>query len=236
MNRRRTALVFIGLLIVALLFAYFIRPIIRQSIVEPILFAYLSVRYVLGSIGHGYYWALLIFVTAILMSRSLRIGRRAEGNRTYRGISESGVGRVAYWRQLLLLSSSGSLASEYSRMQIRRLMLSMLADVLHLTSAQVEQRLSRGELHLPEDVQTFLLQEQMSGYRKETSFQQKMRAAWGRLTGSDQRTIRPPHGSAQNPLELSGRSDEDLAALMHWVQWMEDDLERKDLNGTQTAG
>lgn len=172
-RRRRVVLVLLLLLLlIGVGLTLFLRDVVGQFIVQPLLYVLWVSRLFLGSIHQVIYWFLLIAVVLILAIRSL-IGRWGRWKEEPLFDVLFG-GRVRVWARWVELATERYYYRGYFKWRLARQLGELTQDVLayreRLTPREVRRELEAGGFNLPPDIRAYLeaglLQRSFSSFRE----------------------------------------------------------------------
>jgi len=145
------AFVLIGTAAITLLF----RNLIEQQIAVPLLFLFWLVDLLVKSIDQEIIWGLFSLIAFFIIFFSLLRRNRVMNHDLYSETEHTGKGRVNFWLAYLNLLKLGSYSREYFFMEIKRLLVSVLAFKERSTGKEIEKRIEAGEIFLTDPVRKF---------------------------------------------------------------------------------
>lgn len=126
--RRRWLVLGLILLLVAAVTAIFLRDLVREWIVEPLIWSYHFLRPLFGAVPQQVYWAFFLWLALFFAARSLLRGqeRAHQGGETVR----PPTGRVSLWREWLERAAGRSAYRGFFRWRLARNLAELAAQVM----------------------------------------------------------------------------------------------------------
>ena len=130
---------------------------VRDTVVIPVYRLLLESGLILKSIPQGEYLALLMGISLVIGLSTLRVmtvtpnGRHIEGNTPH-----SDDTRYAYWKRLCANIYRSTFSKEKFTWEARKLILSILANQEGIEADEVEVRVSKGSLAVPEPIRNLI--------------------------------------------------------------------------------
>jgi hypothetical protein len=160
-NVRRLLVVGIVLLVVLGFLLFSIRELVREVIVIPVSYLIWVVGILVESTNQFYFWLVLLFISLMVASRSLRPKKKDRELDSEVPVPEEvgivpGRGRVGFWAMRVKLMRLGPYYQGSFNEGLSRLLVEVLAHRHHLTIRQVEQNINNGTLDVPDEVRKFV--------------------------------------------------------------------------------
>ena len=152
MKDKKVLLTIAAVFLLALVLLLFFRDTVVNIFVIPLLYLFWLGDLILTSIDQRYLWWFLLGVMVIIVLRGLLQQQRrnvASPRVVYR---QRQTQRVSFWSAQLRRMSSGTYPDEYSKYELRKLILSVLGYSVNISPGEIEQRLKKGEFELPLEI------------------------------------------------------------------------------------
>lgn len=171
MKNRRTILLLFVILIVNLALAIIFRDFIRENVLIPLLYLFWIIRLLLKSLGETCLWPVLMIILALISLRLLRVKQkdRQRVRDFYKEAPRQEEGRVSFWMKYIRRKTKGVESLSFTSFRLRELVLSVLAYQQNLASSELETKLSRGEIIVPEMVGEIVFQQEQAISPRERS-------------------------------------------------------------------
>lgn len=152
MRDRQVLITIVVVFLLALVLLLFFRSTVTNIIVTPLLYLFWLGDLILKSIAQRYIWWVLLGVMVIIMLRGPLLQQR-RGESSPRAVyRQRQTQRVSFWIAQLRRMASGTYPEEYSKYELRKLILSVLGHSVNLSPREIEERLKNGEFELPPEI------------------------------------------------------------------------------------
>jgi len=153
MKDKQILLTMVAFFLLALVLLLFFRDTVVNIFVIPLLYLFWLGDLILKSIDQRYLWWFLLGVMVIIALRGLLQQQRQNDTSSRVSYRQRQTQRVSFWSAQLRRISSGTYPEEYSKYELRKLILFVLGYSVNLSPGEIEQRLKKGEFELPLEVQ-----------------------------------------------------------------------------------
>lgn len=169
MRDKRILLTILVAFLLALTLLIFFRNTVVNIFVVPLMYLFWLGDLILKSIDQRYIWWFLLGVMVIVVLRGLIQGQ-GRYDRSSKAVNrQRQTQRVSFWIAQLRRMASGTYRQEYSKHEIRKLIISVLSYSVNLSPREIEHRLENGEFELPPEIQSeFELNNQTPDHEKNT--------------------------------------------------------------------
>jgi hypothetical protein len=169
MRDKRILLTILVAFLLALTLLIFFRSTVVNIFVVPLMYLFWLGDLILKSIDQRYIWWFLLGVMVIIVLRGLIQGQRRYDKSSKAVYRQRQTQRVSFWIAQLRRMASGTYPEEYSKYEIRKLILSVLSYSVNLSPREIEVRLKNGEFELPPEIRSeFELNNQIHDHEKNT--------------------------------------------------------------------
>lgn len=152
MKDKKVLLTIALVFLLALILLLFFRDTVVNIFVIPLLHLFWLGDLILKSIDQRYLWWFLLGVMVIIVLRGLLQQQRRNDTSSRVIYRQRQTQRVSFWSAQLRRMSSGTYPDEYSKYELRKLILSVMGYRVNLSPGEIEQRLKNGEFELPPEI------------------------------------------------------------------------------------
>ena len=169
MRDRQVLITIVVVFLLTMVLLLFFRSTVVNIIVTPLLYLFWLGDLILRSIAQRYIWWFLLGVMVVIMLRGPLL-RQRRGETSSRAVyRQRQTQRVSFWIAQLRRMASGTYPEEYSKYELRKLILSVLGHSINLSPREIEERLKNGEFELPPEILSgFQPNNQKSVWEKKT--------------------------------------------------------------------
>lgn len=171
MKNRRTIFLLLVILIVNLALAIIFRDFVRENVLIPLLYLFWIIRLLLKSLGETCLWPVLMIILALISLRLLRTQKRDRQRIRdfYKEAPHPEDGRVSFWMKYIRRKTMGVESLSFTSFRLRELVLSVLAYQQNLTSSELESKLYREEIVVPDKVEEIVFPQEQTISPREQS-------------------------------------------------------------------
>lgn len=156
MRDKQVLLTIVVVFLLALVLLLLFRDTVVNIIVGPLLYLFWLGDLILRSIDQHYIWWFLLGVMVVIVLRGLLQPQKRIGSSSRMVFRQRQTQRVSFWIAQLQRMASRTYPEEYSKYELRKLILSVLGYSGNLSPREIEQRLKNGEFELPPEIQAGL--------------------------------------------------------------------------------
>jgi hypothetical protein len=158
MNRNRPVSLWLQIVLSVMVFGAVVwlalqsRAELTEAVLVPLLYVLWVGKVAIKSFDQHYIWLLTVVVALVLSLFLTHQKTRSRGARPPKGPTASQeVGRIAFWRSQIRVSSSGT-TRRFRRAQLRRLLINALAYRQNKNNDEILAELHSGQLSVPPEV------------------------------------------------------------------------------------
>jgi len=157
LTKRKLFLLFISVLALSLVLVFTFRESLRPTLIVPVLYMSWLSKLVYGSIDQAILWIFTLLIILLILGLSLRRPPKplqqevaSEGNRSTQS-------RLRYWMVLTRYAFGDKFFRDRFSIELKKIILGVLAEREYLTPEQVDTRLELGEIQIPQDIKRYLI-------------------------------------------------------------------------------
>jgi hypothetical protein len=227
-NPRRLAIIAFILIVIIALMSFWMRGFVRELIVLPLSYLLYVAGIFIDATPQFFFWMAALIIGFWIAYRGLRMPSKQIRNIPPVQDGTAPTGRTLYWtirvRSLLLYRSSYYQGGFHQT--LGRLLIEMLAHRFRLTISQVEDRVRREQLELPDHVSEYARYVLMRQDPGRNSF-------FGSVWNSILEFLSSRLGINTDRYMANSPSDRAKALVDSIIQYMEDELEVPHEHGSQ---
>lgn len=169
--------VFLLLLLAGLFLVLLNWPVVMSEFIQPVsLVIWLVLRTFVLSIDQQYYWWGLIFVVVIFLFRLIPQAEPVEEQAQVNSFNET-IRSIEHWRTLFIPDDNSRYHDQFLEREFTHLLVTMYAARLHVaTDYHLHEQLREGEIPLPENIHSFLFNENKIPEKR--TFKTVVRSIW----------------------------------------------------------
>jgi len=175
MKDKQILLTIVAVFLLTLVLLIFFRDTVVNIFVIPLLYLFWLGDLILKSIDQRYIWWFMLGVMVIIVLRGLLQQQKRNDTSSRVVYRQRQTQRVSFWIAQLRRMASGTYPEEYSKYELRKLILSVLGHSVNLSPREIEQRLKNGEFELPPEIQSGFQPNQENSIQANKSFLSRLR-------------------------------------------------------------
>jgi len=191
LTKGKLFIIFVFVLVIALGLIFTFRDTLRSALIVPLLYISWLSKLVYASIDQAILWIFTLLIIILILGLS---GRRPHRLRTQEVTSEGtriAASRLRHWMVLTRYAFGDRFFRDRFSIELRKIILGVLAERAHITPEQVETRLELGEIQIPLDVKHHLSIDRLPTIYQQPTFRDRMRnfiKSFYKITALDRRT------------------------------------------------